>query len=222
MKINFLFILLIFFSLFACKTDPPIADFEADKTKAYIGEGIFFENRTTGADSYTWDFGDNFTSAEIDPVHSYSTGGPKTINLTATNKHGSDNYALKIDIYNGKSSYQVKNSTSISLSLSSFFWDGDEIQDFVMHGTMAAGAISDTIYTSRDKISLGGTMLGVTFVVTSDFQINENSHNIIVIDGNTPVYTKSAKIKEGNILLEKLDRCINYYHFSIDYDRKKM
>lgn len=209
MKINFLCIPLVLFCFFSCKTDPPSAYFEANKTKAYIDEDITFENRTTGADSYAWDFGDHFTSAEVDPVHRYSTGGEKTVSLTATNKHGSDNYALKVDIYNGKSSYQVKNSTSITLSLSSFFWDGDEIQDFVMHGTMLSGAITDTIYTSRNKISLGGTMLGVTFVVTSDFQINENSHNIIVIDGNTPVYTKSAKIKAGDVLLEKLNRYIN-------------
>jgi PKD repeat protein len=208
-SIFFLTFIYLFICFNACKTDPPTADFEANKTKAYIGEDISFANKTTGADSYLWDFGDNFTSTEINPVHSYLNGGPKTIVLTATNKSGTDNCIYKVNVYNGKSSYQVKNSTSISLVLSSFYWDGNEVQDFVMHGTMTTAAVSDTIYTSRNKISLGGTMLGVTFIVTSDFQINEHRHNILIINDSSPVYTKSAEIKSENILLKKLDYLIN-------------
>lgn len=71
------------------KVDPPTADFiyEIDVLT------VTFDNLSTGADSYEWDFGDGNTSAEENPVHTYTDGGDFTVTLKATNEGGSDTFS---------------------------------------------------------------------------------------------------------------------------------
>ncbi|MBL7828656.1 MAG: PKD domain-containing protein, partial [Saprospiraceae bacterium] len=45
-----------------------------------------FTNGSANADSYLWDFGDGFTSTEVDPVHTYASAGTYTVTLSATNE----------------------------------------------------------------------------------------------------------------------------------------
>ncbi len=52
------------------------------------GRTATFENTTTGADSYLWDFGDGQTSTAMAPTHTYATDGIYNILLTATNTNG--------------------------------------------------------------------------------------------------------------------------------------
>ncbi len=53
------------------------------------GSTITLTNNTTNATSYLWDFGDNQTSTELNPTHTYTTTGAFNITLTATNANGS-------------------------------------------------------------------------------------------------------------------------------------
>jgi gliding motility-associated-like protein len=46
---------------------------------------ISFTNNSTGANTYTWDFGDNTSSTATSPSHTYSSAGTYTITLTADN-----------------------------------------------------------------------------------------------------------------------------------------
>jgi PKD repeat protein len=62
----------------------PLSDFESDLQLAYTGTDIQFSYLSNGADSYLWDFGDNTTSTEINPVHSYQNTGYQTVSLTTT------------------------------------------------------------------------------------------------------------------------------------------
>jgi len=62
----------------------PIAAFESDVQLAYIGSSVQFTYTSNGADSYLWDFGDNTTSTDINPVHTYTDIGYHTVSLTTT------------------------------------------------------------------------------------------------------------------------------------------
>ena len=65
---------------------PPVANF----TFVVNGTSVTFNNTTSGAsNTYLWNFGDNTTSTEEDPVHDYTVGGTYTVTLTATNNCGS-------------------------------------------------------------------------------------------------------------------------------------
>lgn len=76
-------------ALSSCKkVDPPVADFiyTIDVLE------VTFDNLSTGAESYLWDFGDGNTSTEENPVHVYTDGGTFTVSLTATNEGGDDTF----------------------------------------------------------------------------------------------------------------------------------
>jgi PKD repeat protein len=60
---------------------PPIVNFIASATSACDSLTVTFTNTTTGAISYNWDFGDGFTSTDVNPVHTYNTPGTYSVIL---------------------------------------------------------------------------------------------------------------------------------------------
>lgn len=67
-------------NVFTTKTYP---DFAVDKSVAYLGNDVQFENHTVGkADDYLWDFGDGSSSTEKSPLHTYTTPGTYTVSLS--------------------------------------------------------------------------------------------------------------------------------------------
>jgi len=71
--------------------EPPIPGNKpsAAFTTTVSGLTVTFNNTTTLADTYLWEFGDGTTSTEKDPVHTYATDGIYNVKLTATNINGS-------------------------------------------------------------------------------------------------------------------------------------
>jgi PKD repeat protein len=68
---------------------PPTADFSAAQTTSCTGE-IQFQDESTLATGWSWDFGDGNTSNEQHPLHTYTADGIYTVSLEVTNDHGSD------------------------------------------------------------------------------------------------------------------------------------
>lgn len=60
------------------------------------GGTVIFNNASTDADSYSWDFGDGNNSNEESPVHTYSSPGVYTVSLNASNPYCAK--AISIDI----------------------------------------------------------------------------------------------------------------------------
>ncbi|MEO6819027.1 MAG: PKD domain-containing protein [Ginsengibacter sp.] len=65
--------------------DPPIAAF-IYKQNCGVSGNIQFTNKSIGADTWSWDFGDGSTSLDKSPLHIYSKKGEYTVKLTVTNK----------------------------------------------------------------------------------------------------------------------------------------
>ena len=57
---------------------------------------VQFINESTGASSYLWDFGDGNQSTEVNPLHTYLTGGDYDITLTAINGNCTDEFVFSI------------------------------------------------------------------------------------------------------------------------------
>ncbi|HEV7331677.1 MAG TPA: PKD domain-containing protein [Flavisolibacter sp.] len=67
----------------------PAAGFTVDKqTHCQVPFTVNFQNTSTGAVSYLWDFGDSTTSTETNPSHTYSGFGDYEVTLTVTNANG--------------------------------------------------------------------------------------------------------------------------------------
>lgn len=82
----------LIFVLNSCKKDKeeekPIAAFSYSPSTVYIGTTVYFNNESSNAARYKWDFGDGQTSDLTSPSHSYSTSGNKTVSLTAYSESG--------------------------------------------------------------------------------------------------------------------------------------
>jgi len=63
----------------------PTVDFDVN----FSGGVYSFTNNTTGATSYSWDFGDGNMSTDMNPTHTYTTDGTFVTTLTASNDCGS-------------------------------------------------------------------------------------------------------------------------------------
>jgi len=61
---------------------------------------MFTVNLSENATAYEWDFGDETTSTEFEPVHYYQEEGLYTIQLIATNEFGCNDTLIRYDILN--------------------------------------------------------------------------------------------------------------------------
>lgn len=75
----------------------PIADFSFS-TPGNAPSAITFTNLSQHSDSYLWDFGDNSTSTENQPVHTFNSDGNFQIKLTAINANGTNSITKQISI----------------------------------------------------------------------------------------------------------------------------
>lgn len=67
-------------------------------TSQTAGLSVIFDNTTTGATSYSWDFGDGGTSTDANPTHDYQATGTYTVTLTATNACGTATFVQQVAI----------------------------------------------------------------------------------------------------------------------------
>jgi PKD repeat protein len=57
-------------------------------------------NQSVNANTYAWDFGDNFTSALAVPTHNYVQPGTYPITLVASNDHCADTVSFEVVVDN--------------------------------------------------------------------------------------------------------------------------
>ncbi|MBP6048815.1 MAG: PKD domain-containing protein [Chitinophagales bacterium] len=65
-----------------------------------LSYSVTFENESTGATSYLWNFGDGTTSTAENPTHEYTSGGAMEVKLTASNGNVKATATKTIYIYN--------------------------------------------------------------------------------------------------------------------------
>ncbi len=76
--------------------NPPVASIGSAQT----GFTVTFTDNSTGATTWSWNFGDNAMSSEQHPVHEYTAPGTYQVVLIVTNACGSDTTSIVIDIDN--------------------------------------------------------------------------------------------------------------------------
>jgi len=69
----------------------PVAAFSILEDDGYHPLDIVFVNETTGGKYFTWDFGDNQSSADENPWHRYDSAGTYIVKLTAVNEYSCTN-----------------------------------------------------------------------------------------------------------------------------------
>ena len=93
---NLLLAIFLFSTLFTAGCEDDSSSVEAPTARfiyaidADNGLMVTFTNASLDADTYSWDFGDDESSTETSPSHTYPTSGTYDVTLTATNSGGSD------------------------------------------------------------------------------------------------------------------------------------
>lgn len=118
----------------------PVVDFKIlnpslTTTEATTG----FDNLTTGASSFSWDFGDGGTSTEYEPTHTFPTdhGGEYVITLTAYSPEGCPGVREKyVHVFRDYTIYVPNAFTPDANGVNEIFkpvMDGFDPQDYVMY-----------------------------------------------------------------------------------------
>ena len=94
------FTLIILMAINACTKDKtnPISDFSFTSSSYIAPSQVLFENKSKGATSYSWSFGDGTNSTEINPIKTYNLAGVYIVTLTATGEGGSSSTSKPIII----------------------------------------------------------------------------------------------------------------------------
>ncbi|AKB32995.1 cell surface protein [Methanosarcina siciliae HI350] len=173
----------------------PTADFSVNVTEGGVPLAVRFSDESTGSPTaWVWDFGDNETSSEQNPVHTYSAAGNYTVNLTVTNEVGSDSEvktdyimlsesstpeepvaAFTANVTNGDVPLTVQFSDESTGSPTSWFWDfGD--------GANSTEQSPIHTYTSAETYTVN---LTVENAAGSDFESKSDYIEVSEASGST-------------------------------------
>ena len=89
--------------LYSCKKeepkpDAPTVDFTYSGANTFAPASVTFTSNVTGGNTYHWDFGDNATSTDANPTHTYTDGGVYTVTLKVTGEGGTTQTQKTINI----------------------------------------------------------------------------------------------------------------------------
>lgn len=148
--------------------DLPVAGFTSDDTNMPT---IAFDNTSTGATSFAWNFGDTSTGTDTDPNHTYADNGTFTVELIAINSCGSDTTSadvtitgvfigalesdLQFSVYPNPSegffTVTLTNNTGASSTISVYDFSGKKVYEEAISGTaerkLDLSALPKGVYT---------------------------------------------------------------------------
>ena len=152
---------------------------KADFDYAVDGLKVTFTNKSTNATAYKWDFGDDETSKEASPEHTYASGGSYSVKLTAANADGDVSIKeVRIDVAGapkayftfeaqkdraGKFGLTVKFDATASENATNITWDfGDGV-------TTEPGTDFKTthVYADYGKYTVKATVVNSAFVTNT-------------------------------------------------------
>jgi len=94
---------ILLIGLTSCQKDPPTCDF----TFTTEGLTVTFTAVVANTDSYAWDFGDEETSTEANPVHVYTGGGDFNVKLVVTGEGGTAEKEKEVTVTPNAEDYKV-------------------------------------------------------------------------------------------------------------------
>jgi gliding motility-associated-like protein len=187
----------------------PVAGFGLPTAVCMPAGNALFANASTISNgsslSYTWNFGDNTSSTQTDPVHTYAVSGSYQVSLTATSAAGCTNSTSKVldQFYNqpvasfavnadalcqGTASLFTDNSTASNSAISSWQWAfGD--------GSTSANRNPSKTYAQPGNFTIQLTVKDAVGCVSEPFSKTVQVYLQPVIDAG-PSFT----VKEGTIV----------------------
>jgi PKD repeat protein len=188
------FLLFAIVLCFSCKKEP-VASFEVSGSES-VGGTLIFENHSSHASSYFWDFGDLTTSTLSTPTHVFKKPGSYVVMLNVKGSGGSSSTDKTLNITG--TTYSFSNNSSFDMpQFCTYYWDGTNIQDFVEHGMLLIGHETDIVITHRPDIEAGFIDNDIVYIVAETFPVINGKHNSLVITDETPLYSGKGMVNSS-------------------------
>ncbi|SDD76507.1 PKD repeat-containing protein, partial [Algoriphagus faecimaris] len=182
---------------------PVSADFTANTTFGCGPLTVDFEDRSEGATTWAWDFGDGTTSTEQNPSHTYQSSGTFTVTLsvntgsTCTDSMTKTNYVqvngpdleFSVDKESGNGPLEVQfteNSIS-SAPLISRLWDfGDGSTSSSQNPThtYSNGGLYTVSLTLQDLDGCSRTLTKTDFIEVFELELSTTVSNVTCFNGS--------------------------------------
>ena len=157
----------------------PVANFTAYPTEGFAPAFVQFTDLSENATAWSWDFGDGTNSTEQNPIHTYSTVGNYTVNLTAINVNGTDSKLETINV--------LKQTPFISWYPPEYITYGTPLSAIQLNAMAINPNTGDTIdgtfvYTpaAGTLLSPGTQTLHVDFTPTDTVNYNTESADFLI------------------------------------------
>lgn len=126
--------------------------------------------------AYFWDFGDNNTSKEKDPTHTYAESGNYVVTLTVIGATGVDSISEEVEVKSGTgvpSTHVTKGSVHpnpVSDKLKILLPDGYEISKVSVFNAIGKEVLSSVSTYGSNSINMGGLPSGVYIISVNSVQ----------------------------------------------------
>lgn len=144
-------------------------------TPTVVDNTVTFVNNSTGAGTYSWDFGDFNSSTAQNPTHVYPASGPYTVTLTVTNGNCSDdttfvvNAVLGVQEINSISGMNLfPNPTSATATLAIEMLNAGQVEVVLMNanGQIVQTIANDTFEAGHQELTIDCSELTAGFYYT--------------------------------------------------------
>ncbi|MDD7914578.1 Ig-like domain-containing protein [Polaribacter sp. MSW5] len=180
----------------------PIAEFTSDKENDCLVDNkfTFTNNSNTGTNSqptepisYSWDFGDGSSSIFMNPSKTYSKAGVYDVKLTATNKYGSTDKTIQIEITTTADIDVTESNSTVDEDA------GSVTKEFTLNNDTDYTSYSWSLSNVGENLHLNEKVVSFEFTEEGEYDltvtvINNNCSNTKII----PITITSDEVSTGN------------------------
>lgn len=143
---------------------------------------------------FSWDFGDGSTSTTENPVHTYSSYGVYTVQLTVTNKGCTQTYSREVRLVNERANFQVTPTTVCrdqKFTIKALVNDPANIRNYLW--TLDGGTQFDSTQSFDTSFSTTGThSIRLIMVDANGCRTTDGPRNAVTVTGPTARFTAAT------------------------------
>lgn len=162
----------------------PVSNF----TYLVTGNTVNFTNTSTGATSYSWNFGDAGTSTLTNPSHTYASPGPYNVTLTATNSCGTSSITKTVNILNTSGVEDI-----VLLNVNVFPNPTSEFIN-VTYSLEMTHNLTITLYNNLGQLSYMYKLDNISGTFSKEIDLSNLSAGMYMLEINTSGFSDVRKI----------------------------